>query len=100
MKNIFRILMAVAVLFTASCAKEDISTSIAGGEANVTFTVDLPELGTRAYGDGLTATNLQYYVYEKLSDGRLEVLSELCETDGQPISGSTTVSLALIKDMN
>ena len=39
MKNIFRILMAVAVLFTASCAKEDISSSIGSGEANVTFTV-------------------------------------------------------------
>ena len=92
--------MAVAVLFTASCAKEDISSSIAGGEANVTFTVDLPELGTRAYGDGLTATNLQYYVYEKLSDGSLKKLNELCQTDGQAISGSTTVSLALIKGMN
>ena len=66
MKNIFRILMAVAVLFTASCAKEDISSSIAGGEANVTFTVDLPELGTRAnnYGDGSQATTLRYYVYD------------------------------------
>ena len=93
--------MAAAVLFgAASCAKEDISSSIANGEqVEVTFTANLPELGTRAYGDGLTATNLQYYVYEKRSDGRLVELSDLCEKKGQAISGSTTVRLALIKGM-
>ena len=92
--------MAVAVLFTTSCAKEDISSSIANGETvEVTFTANLPELGTRAYGDGLTATNLQYYVYEKRSDGRLVELSDLCQKNGQAIIGSTTVRLALIKGM-
>ena len=64
MKNIFRILMAVAILFTASCAKEDISSTIGSGEANVTFTVDLPELGTRAYGEGNHAKTLKFFVYE------------------------------------
>ena len=100
MKNIFRILMAVAVLFTASCAKEDISSTIGGGEVEMTFTVDLPELGTRAYGDGLTATKLKYYVYEKRSDSSLVELRDLCQTSGQTINGSTTVRLALIKGMN
>ena len=48
MKNLFRFAMAVAVLFTASCAKEDISSSIGGGEVEVTFTANLAGLGTRA----------------------------------------------------
>ena len=52
MKNIFRILMAAAVLLTASCAKEDISSTIGGGEVEVTFTANLAGLGTRAIADG------------------------------------------------
>ena len=73
MKNIFRFLMAVAVLFTASCAKEDISSSIAGGEVEVTFTANLPELGTRAYADGTNANILYYNVYDAATDTLLQV---------------------------
>ena len=61
-------MMAVAVLFTASCAKEDISSSIVGnGEAvEVTFSANLPDLGTRAneYGSGAHANTLQFFVYQ------------------------------------
>ena len=100
MKNIFRILMAVAVLFTASCAKEDISSSIGGGEANVTFTVDLPELGTRAetYGKGASATTLRYYVYDGetlLEDLSTELPNEKVTLNG----GKATVTLPLLKGM-
>ena len=92
--------MAVAVLFTTSCAKEDISSSIANGETvEVTFTANLPELGTRTYGDGLTANNLKYYVYEQNADGTRTLLPQLCNEDGVYIKGSTTVNLALIKGM-
>ena len=73
MKNIFRFLMAVAVLFTASCAKEDISSSIGGGEVEVTFTANLPELGTRAYADGTNANILYYNVYDAATDTLLQV---------------------------
>ena len=97
MKNIFRILMAVAVLFTASCAKEDISSSIGGGEVEVTFTANLPELGTRAYGDGIQATTLRYYVY----DSNNSFLEGLSNTTGVQIKvgSTTTVNLVLIKGM-
>ena len=62
--------MAVAVLFTTSCAKEDISSSIANGETvEVTFTANLPELGTRAIiGEGEYATTLKFFVYEYQND--------------------------------
>ena len=67
--------MAVAVLFTASCTKEDISSSIAGGEVEVTFTANLQDLGSRAYGDAEEITTLRYYVFDK---------------DGNPLAGLNT----------
>ncbi len=95
MKNIFRILMAVAVLLTASCAKEDISSSIAGGEVEVTFTASLPQLGTRAeYGAGAKVNTLRYYVY----DGN-EYLSELSGEEDIAVGVPTTVNLVLLKGM-
>ena len=75
MKNIFQILIAVAVLFTASCAKEDISSSIGGGEVEVTFSASLPELGTRAYADGTNAGILYYNVYDAATNELLEDIS-------------------------
>ncbi len=94
MKNIFRILMAVAVLFTASCAKEDISSSIAGGEVEVTFTASLPQLGTRAFGDGAKVNTLRYFVY----DGD-ELLTELSSKEDIAVGVPTTVNLVLLKGM-
>ncbi len=67
--------MAVAVLFTASCAKEDISSSIGGGEVEVTFSANLPELGTRAYADGANAGILYYNVYDAATNELLEDIS-------------------------
>ena len=86
--------MAVAVLFTASCAKEDISSSI-GGEVEVTFTANLPELGTRAYGEGSEITTLRYEVY---SNG--ETLSDLCGTTSITAAAPITVNLVLLKGMS
>ena len=96
MKNIFRILMAVAVLFTASCAKEDISSSIGGGEVEVTFTANLPELGTRAYGDGTQVNKLRYYVFDQ-NGTLLEGLSNSITED--PGTKFFSVTLVLIKGM-
>ncbi|MBE6187729.1 MAG: hypothetical protein E7143_01225 [Rikenellaceae bacterium] len=98
MKNIFRFLMAVAVLFTASCAKEDISSSIVGGgEVEMTFTVDLPELGTRAntYGNGANATLLRYYVFDAANGAELEALRGTATRT----SGNFTFTLPLLKGM-
>ena len=98
MKNIFRILMAVAVLFTASCAKEDISSTIASGEANVTFTVDLPELGTRAYGEGKKVDILHYNVYEYGTENRLAQLSGSKEAQA-PGQALYTITIPMLKGM-
>ena len=100
MKNLFKFLMSVAILFTASCAKEDISSSIAGGEVEVSFTANLADLGTRAYGKAEHITTLHYFVYDQNGT--------LLNFDGDDVAGSTTtikanqpatVTLPLIKGM-
>ena len=91
--------MAAAVLFgAASCAKEDISSSIANGETvEVTFTANLPELGTRAYGDGTNANVVYVNVYEANS---ITLLGDLTRDEGYPVSGKQAkVNIALVKGM-
>ena len=78
--------MAAAVLAT-SCAKE--LQDVATGDATVTFTVGTPEIATRAYSDGTTATELQYAVYDAAGN----YLADLTGTQG--INISTTVELKL-----
>ena len=85
MKKILFGMMAAAVLAT-SCAKE---LQYAEGDATVTFAVGTPEIATRAYSDGTTATELQYAVYN--ANG--ELLADLTGTQG--INISTTVELKL-----
>ena len=86
MKKILFGMMAAAVLAT-SCAKE--LQDVAAGDATVTFTVGTPEIATRAYSDGTTATALQYAVYN--ANG--ELLADLTGT--KEINISTTVELKL-----
>ena len=102
MKNIFRFLMAAAIIFGAvSCAKEDISTSLAGGEVEVTLSVDVPELGTRAFGDGMTVNQLFIAVYEQNGTEALPI-SHIGGTGFQESErfsgGRATVTMVLLKD--
>ena len=87
MKKILCGMMSAALLAT-SCAKE--LQNVAEGDATVTFAVGTPEIATRAYSDGATATALQYAVY----NSKGELLPDLTETEGE-IHGSTTVELQL-----
>ena len=87
--------MAVAVLFTASCAKEDISSTIASGEVEVTFTANLQDLGTRAYGDGSQVKTLHYYVYDYPSNNELSDLNGTADR----VDGKFKFSLPLLKGM-
>ncbi len=97
MKNLFRILMAVAVLLTASCAKEDISSTIGGGEVEVTFTANLADMGTRAYGDGTQANVVYLGVYEA---GSTTPLSSLVKPEGYGVNadGTASITVVLLKD--
>ena len=69
MKNILFATSAALLLFGAvSCTQEDINNP-SQGDGNVTFTVELPgDMGTRAFGDGYTAKNLEMAVYNASGD--------------------------------
>ena len=98
MKNLFRFAMAVAVLFTASCAKEDISSSIGGGEVEVTFTANLADLGTRAIGDGTKANEVYLAIYEAGTNNALdkEIIDPTKPID--VVDKKASISVVLLKD--
>ena len=80
------------MMFATSCENElDLGTN-AGENAQVTFSVGTPEIATRAYSDGKTATQLEYAVY---AVGENNALTKL-DLDGEKtFSISTTVELQL-----
>ena len=81
----------MAALTLAASCQNDFDYVPNGEEtAQVTFNVGTPEIATRAFSDGATATVLQYAVYD--SEGN--ILSDLTETNAT-INGSTTVNLQL-----
>ena len=79
------------MLFATSC-QNDLDLGIeTGEEALVSFNVTTPDMATRAYGEGLMATNLQYAVYNEAG----EALDSYTVTQKE-IYGSTTVNLKLL----
>ena len=81
-------LMAASMMFATSCQNEEIADG--GKLATVSFSVDTPEITSRAYSDGMTATVLQYAVYDEAG----EILPALTVNKAE-IKGSTTVNLQL-----
>lgn len=64
-KLLYAALAAAATLGFSACSSEE-PIGIGDGSGNVTIVAKLPaELGTRAYSDGTSATQLKYYVYEQ-----------------------------------
>ena len=59
---------AIAAMLT-SCSKDDAFGGLSHGK--VTFEVSTPELTTRAYGDGKTATKLYYAVYDVIENDKV-----------------------------
>ncbi|MBQ5653579.1 MAG: hypothetical protein IIV28_02165, partial [Alistipes sp.] len=89
MKKILLGMAAFSMLFAASCESNLEDGINAGNQATVAFSVNTPEMG-RAYSDGLSATKLQYAIYDENGD----ILRDLTVTD-DTINGSTTVELQL-----
>lgn len=88
MKKILFSLMAAIMIFATSC-ENDLELGATGKTSVVSFSVESPEMASRAYSDGLSATKLQYAVYE--GEEILPALTELNAT----IEGKTTVNLQL-----
>lgn len=71
LKKLLYVCCAGALLSTAACSSEDVAP-VAEQESLVSFTVELPadaQARSRAeYGDGLTALNLQWQVYNEAGE--------------------------------
>ena len=90
MKKILLGLSAIMMIVATSCQQEVASDLSAQKSATVSFEVGTPELETRAFSDGTTATVLQYAVYNAAG----EEMEDLRVTNGV-IHGSTTVNIVL-----
>ena len=95
MKKLFISLVAIAAAVFATSCTNDIEGGIKfnGKTATVGFEVSTPELATRTFGDGKSATDLYYGVYDE--DGvllpEISVINEPAE-----INIKTTVNLELV----
>ena len=78
------------MIFATSCSNDQELALTTGKTSVVSFNITTPELVTRAFSDGTTATVLQYAVYNAAG----EELTDLTVTDGV-IHGSTTIDLHL-----
>ena len=79
-------------MVATSCQQEvDLGVKASGELAEVSLNVQAPTMVNRAYSDGLTATHLQYAVYDEAGN----ILNDLTVTDAT-INGSATVQLQLV----
>lgn len=96
MKKVHLIIAAALAMLACSCNKEQaIETVQDGEEVNVSFVTEIPELQTRAIGDGTTANRLYVYVYddnEGVPDANISGLDK-----NKEIHLSTTVDFKLVK---
>lgn len=75
-------LVASALLMTTTSCETSLDSPKAGDVSNVSVTLGLPSIQSRAYSDGTTATALQYAVYDVTSDG-LSRLSKYTVTNDE-----------------
>lgn len=87
---LFGIFAAATMLLATSCQQDGITNLNYGDKATVSINLATPEVATRAYSDGTTATHLQYAVYNAAGD----LLDELTVTN-ETINLKKNVSLKL-----
>ena len=90
-KKLIFAMSAIVALFATSCQEEDFGANT-GATSTVAFTVSTPEIASRAYSDGTTATELQYAVYKK-NENEWKLTTLVGTTE---IKGSAKVQLDLI----
>ena len=88
MKKVLFGLSAILALFATSCQNE-LDTVAAGGDTSVvTFSIETPELATRAYSNGETATVLHYALFD-LETRNFETETGVYLSDLEPNSWPT-----------
>ena len=94
MKKFLLIAVAAFGMLMTACSKDEVAQPIGGEESVVTFTVEAPVMATRAHGDGLTATQLFWAVYDK-NDHLLFQSSEVTVMSGK----EATVEIPFVNGM-
>lgn len=85
------LVLAAGLLVLASCSNDDFDGIAKGGDATVTISATLPtDISSRAYSDGLTATHMDYAVYESGVD------TPVIEGTGTFVDRQTTLTLQLV----
>ena len=101
-KLIYCALALAAGLFAASCQQENLEP-VQGGNT-VTFTVEIPEVATKAIGDAENVDNLVYAVYRVTGENEADAKANLTpekfvyQDHNSVLNGKSTVSLELIND--
>ena len=84
--------VAISMMFATSCQQgTEIDVVNEGVVSAVSFSINTPAIASRDFSDGLSATQLQYAIY----DNEGNILPDFTVTDGS-ISGSTTIELQLV----
>lgn len=93
MKKLTYLLLGATGLILTSCANDDFSNIPLGETASITISLNTPQLQTRTFGDGKTATKLQYAVFEKIG-GENILRSEYVYDQNFTSSAAITLKLA------
>lgn len=112
MRNFFRYIALLAAVFTAfSCSKEDMQQPDVQEDVQVKFAVQVPSDLTKAIGEGVLATNLDFAVYRNEAytspDGTVypagEYLKNASDASNSTVTktgnGEWEVVLTLVKNM-
>ncbi len=96
-KNLFFSLFATMVLLlTTACQKEN--DLFGNGEATISFEISTPQMATRAFSNGATATQLQYAVYDEQGNPIQRLSSDEAEFEPVTINefnGKRTINIPL-----
>ena len=87
---------AMGLLFTA-CSKDEVAQPVAE-KSVVTFTVEAPVMATRAHGDGYSATELNWAVYDRNANEGSEPLFTDSKNFDQKLL-TTTVEIPFVNGM-
>ena len=82
MKKVLLGMMAATALLFTSCSQDEFNPGANGANATLTVNLSTPQLVSRAFSDGKTATQLQYAVYD-ITDGTPQIISDFTETEDE-----------------
>ena len=91
----FGMMAIIMSMITTSCEKENGFLNPEGDISTITLNVATPEIATRAYSDGTTATVLQYSVYDAEGNILDSFTRSLATDNADVINGSKNIEFQL-----